>query len=72
VVVLLPHLDEAVACYPKTGVWGMSESPEPKEIQDEEEAVFGRANHRASGFYGSPSGVSRPSARFAGRISPNV
>jgi len=50
----------------------MSESPEPKEIQDEEEAVFGRANHRASGFYGSPSGVSRPSARFAGRISPNV
>jgi hypothetical protein len=49
---LFPDLEGAdpnynpVACSPKTGAWEMLESPERKEIRDEEEAVFGRANYQ--------------------------
>ncbi len=34
------------ACSPETSPAEMLESPEPKEIRDEEEAVYGRAGHR--------------------------
>jgi restriction system protein len=35
-----------MACSPETSPAEMLESPEPKEIRDEEEAVYGRAGHR--------------------------